>query len=146
MDEDEENVVRIPKDYNISMAKLRSACVVVGVVCVISSLLILFHHDPSSIWGKVLLAGLAELGFALIIAVVVAIIVDLKSHERLTEQQERYSAEIKETERNQNKKYQEREKKLSKNIFDYIYSVKVDKSIFEFIESKIYQTLSTEQV
>lgn len=121
------------------MKTVQISCLTTGFILVLISLGILFHYNPPLVWQKVVLAGTAELGFALIIAIIVALIVDLRAHEQITAQHDAYSNEIKKIEREKNSDFQERERRLSKNIFDYIYSVKVDKNVFEYIEDKIYQ-------
>lgn len=112
---------------------------ILGSCAVFLSLLSLFHRPPESVWEKVLLAGLAELGFAIIIAIIVGNLIDIKAHEKIEEKQKEYD----EKNRIREEKYQEdikdREFILSNNIIEYIYSTKLPRRVFNFVESQIFQ-------
>ncbi len=106
---------------------------VLGIVLIIVGLTLLFAIDPKQTGWKVVLAGFAELGFAFAIAWIVLAAIEVKSrnrHEReMIQRREHFESEI-----------QDREKALNKNIFDYIYSVKLPKKLFLCVEKHIFQS------
>ena len=94
---------------------------VIGLVCVFASISLLYTLDPKSVIAKILLVALGEVGFAFILAYVFSRTVEKEARDE-------YNTFVK-----------DREKVLGKNIFDYLYGIKVEQKLFEFIEEHIYK-------
>lgn len=92
-----------------------------GIFLVAVGLTILSHFDIKQLWHKVAIAGLAEIGFAFIIAFILSITIEYQSRKEFQ------------------KEITERETRLAKNIFDYIYSIRTERSVFRLIEEKIFK-------
>ncbi len=88
---------------------------VVGLAFLFLGLAALLWGEPEEVWRKVVYAGISEIGFAFIIAWIVSIFVEQKARQEYT------------------KEIMEREITLSKNIFNYLYSIRLPKSIFNSV-------------
>jgi hypothetical protein len=106
---------------------------VVGVVLIFFGLSLLFALDPQKTIWKVILAGVAELGFAFAIAWIILAAIEVKSRNRHEKEMDQRRGQFED-------EIREREKTLNKNIFDYIYSVKLPKSLFLCVEKHIFQS------
>ncbi|WP_210093584.1 hypothetical protein [Ruegeria sp. HKCCSP346] len=105
----------------------------VGFLVSFLGLFLLLKYEPSTLFWKVVYAGITELGFAFVIAWIVLATLEVRArdaHEKeVMERREEFEGEL-----------LNREKILNKNIFDYIYSVRLPKDIFLSIEKNIFQS------
>lgn len=114
---------------------------IIGLLLTFTGLSALFWAEPKAVWLKVVYAGISEIGFAFIIAWIVGKSVEGQARKEyngfIAKRQDEFREEIK-----------AREIALSKNIFDYIYSVRLPKSVFEFVENHIFmeKIIKTRQV
>jgi membrane protein implicated in regulation of membrane protease activity len=117
----EEDGEKFSSFHDRAISFMANYAFVLGLLFVTFAVGLLLHFEPHSLYLKVFLVAGGEVGFAFIIAAFFS---------KTVEKQAR---------REYNQYVTNREKVLSKNIFDYLYSVKIDDKVFKFIEENIYQ-------
>lgn len=105
---------------------------IIGFLLIFCAVVLAWLIKPDSIILKITLTAIGEAGFALVIAIILSLTVERQFkeefHKDTMERQETLLGEVK-----------EREEKLSKSIFDYLYSIRLDYGVFQSLEKYIFQ-------
>ena len=102
---------------------------VIGILAVVLGLGLILWLKPQELLWKIVIGGVTELGFAAIIAWVVAFMLEKGARDDY----DRYT--------------QEKAKDISKNVFSYLYGVRLPRRAFDAIEEYIFRekVIKTEQ-